>query len=105
MPNAFSLPRTRIMCGRYTLRSSQKDLREAFPLLDVLEIAPRYNICPTQAVPVIRRVPDESTAQLAVLRWGFLAPWAKSPKDRPQPINAKSETAAGGRMFGPAFRT
>jgi putative SOS response-associated peptidase YedK len=38
------------MCGRFTLTSPRKVLNEFFPLLDIPEVQPRYNIAPTQPV-------------------------------------------------------
>jgi putative SOS response-associated peptidase YedK len=92
------------MCGRFTLRASTIELRNAFPFADLPELGPRYNISPTQQVAAIRRDADSPTPEFAWLRWGFLPPWAKTPKDRPQPINAKSETVGQSRMFAKALQ-
>jgi putative SOS response-associated peptidase YedK len=92
------------MCGRFTLRASTIELRNAFPFADLPELGPRYNVSPTQQVAAIRRDADSPAPEFAWLRWGFLAPWAKSPKDRPQPINAKSETVAQSRMFAKSLQ-
>jgi putative SOS response-associated peptidase YedK len=91
------------MCGRFTLRASTVELRKAFPFADIPELPPRYNIAPTQQVPAIRM--DDDKPEFAFFRWGFLAPWAKTPKDQPQPINAKSETVAQSRMFAKALQS
>ncbi len=48
------------MCGRFTLRTPPKDLVEIFQLLRTPELAPRYNIAPTQPVAVVRQ--EEMTA-------------------------------------------
>ena len=50
------------MCGRYTLRKSAREIAEAFDLSDVPLLAPRYNIAPTQDVPVVRMVPGGGRA-------------------------------------------
>ena len=42
------------MCGRYTLKAPREAIAEAFDLADVPELLPRYNIAPTQPVPVVR---------------------------------------------------
>jgi putative SOS response-associated peptidase YedK len=55
-------------------------------------------------VAAIRRDADSPTPEFAWLRWGFLPPWAKTPTDRPQPINAKSETVAQSRMFAKSLQ-
>jgi putative SOS response-associated peptidase YedK len=64
------------------------------------EWSPRYNIAPTQSVPVIRQHPKEPVRQIASLRWGLVPNWAKDPSIAMGTINAKSETAA----TKPAFR-
>jgi putative SOS response-associated peptidase YedK len=61
---------------------------------------PRYNIAPTQPVPVIRQHPKEPCRELSLLRWGLIPSWAKDPSVAVQMINARSETAA----TKPAFR-
>ena len=62
--------------------------------------SPRYNIAPTQPVPVIRQHPKEPIRQISTMRWGLVPYWAKDPSITTGTINAKSETAA----TKPAFR-
>ena len=40
------------MCGRYTLKAPREAIAEAFDLAEVPQLLPRYNIAPTQPVPV-----------------------------------------------------
>lgn len=61
---------------------------------------PRFNIAPTQPVPVIRQHPKEHVRHLSLMRWGLIPHWAKDPSIATGTINAKSETAA----TKPAFR-
>jgi putative SOS response-associated peptidase YedK len=42
------------MCGRYTLQASPSVLTSTFNLLSVPTLNPRYNIAPSQTVPVVR---------------------------------------------------
>jgi putative SOS response-associated peptidase YedK len=62
--------------------------------------SPRYNIAPTQPVPVIRQHPKEPIRQISTMRWGLVPYWARDPSITTGTINAKSETAA----TKPAFR-
>jgi len=62
--------------------------------------APRYNIAPTQPVPVIRQNPKEPIRQLSLMRWGLIPSWAKESSGAARMINARSETAS----TKPAFR-
>jgi putative SOS response-associated peptidase YedK len=41
------------MCGRFTLRSTRKELADFFGVL-FPDLPPRYNLAPTQDVPAIR---------------------------------------------------
>ena len=61
---------------------------------------PRYNIAPTQSIPVVRQHPKEPVRQVSLMKWGLIPHWAKEPSIAANTINAKSETAAE----KPAFR-
>lgn len=88
------------MCGRYRLSRRKQLVEEYFDTVsDEPEWAPRYNIAPTQPVPVIRQNPTEPQRGMALMRWGLIPSWAKSLSGPPM-INARSETAA----TTPAFR-
>ncbi len=61
------------MCGRYRL-SRRKQLVEEYFDCDPWdeEWSPRYNIAPTQAVPVIRQNPKEPIRELSLMKWGLI---------------------------------
>jgi putative SOS response-associated peptidase YedK len=61
---------------------------------------PRYNIAPTQPVPIIRQNPKEPRRELSLVRWGLIPSWAKDMSGAAMMINARSETAT----TKPAFR-
>ena len=91
------------MCGRFTLTTSAAEVAEHFGLDAVPELAPRYNIAPTQSVPVIRayRLSGEEGGRVLELRyWGLVPRWSKDASGAARMINARSETAAE----KPAFR-
>jgi len=58
------------------------------------EWSPRYNIAPTQPIPVIRQSPKEPVRQLSLMKWSLIPNWAKDAAVATGTINAKSETAA-----------
>jgi len=60
----------------------------------------RYNIAPTQPVPVIRQDPKEPVRQISTMLWGLIPAWAADPSVASRMINARSETAS----TRPAFR-
>lgn len=89
------------MCGRYRLSRRKQLIEEYFeaaPWHD--DWSPRFNVAPTQPVPVIRQHPKEPIRQISRMRWGLVPHWASDPSIATATINAKSETAA----TKPAFR-
>ncbi len=87
------------MCGRFTLLSRINALLQQFAIEDALpEPPPRYNVAPSQDIPVIRQY--DGRRVLSPMRWGLIPAWAKDPKIGYTMINARSETAA----TKPAFR-
>ncbi len=93
------------MCGRYVLRTAVEELRRIFGFVEQPNLMPRYNIAPTQDVPVIRQRRDpagERTLQL--LRWGLIPAWAEDTKMGARLINARAETVAEKASFRSAFR-
>jgi putative SOS response-associated peptidase YedK len=90
------------MCGRYTLTRPAPEVAREFGATDFPAWGPRYNVAPTQAVFVVRRVSAGRACSL--LRWGFMPPWADRKSGRPL-INAMAETAASEPAFRAAFLT
>ena len=87
------------MCGRYTLSSPGDAVAELLELKTAPELAPRYNIAPTQESAVVRLTAEGRT--LEQLRWGLVPYWAAEPGVGNRMINARSESAAD----KPAFRS
>jgi putative SOS response-associated peptidase YedK len=89
------------MCGRYRLSRRKQIIEENFETAEWQDDwSPRYNIAPTQAVPVIRQHPKEPVRQISLMKWGLVPHWAKDASGAANTINARSETAA----TKPAFR-
>ncbi len=87
------------MCGRYTLTNPEAVIQSLSPGLFPRELESRFNIAPTQKVPIIRFLEEPV---LAHLRWGLVPPWSEADK-LPCFINARSETAAEKPSFRKAF--
>src|SRR6266536_3327671 len=85
------------MCGRFTASFDYRqikvrwNLRGDFPLF-----GPRYNIAPSQDVPVIVR--NEDRHQLKTMRWGLLPSWAQDPSIGQRMINARAEPCSKNRL-------
>lgn len=112
------------MCGRYTLLAEPQELAAEFEVIEPAGFAPRYNIAPTQDVPIVRLVGVAAPSSMAVvrlaepggassgaparrldiLRWGLIPHWAKDAKFGYRTINARAETVATQPAFRDAFR-
>ncbi|MEM1415345.1 MAG: SOS response-associated peptidase [Myxococcota bacterium] len=110
------------MCGRYTLKVSPEDVYEELAFLerpddalaDLLafgdaELArsflrPRFNVAPTQPVPIVREKKGEVTLRMHT--WGLVPFWAKEKdlKARGSRINARVETVDTKPAFRQAYR-
>jgi len=88
------------MCGRYRLSRRKQLIEEYFDSAGQDDWIPRYNVAPTQPVPVVRQNPKEPRRELSLVRWGLIPWWAKDSSGSAGMINARSETAA----TKPAFR-
>src|ERR1039458_1999162 len=91
------------MCGRYTLNRSPAELKEHFATANKPDLKPRFNIAPSQTVPVVR-LDDTGNRVFTFAKWGLIPSWVKDPEKLQHPINAKSETAAIKPMFRHAYR-
>src|SRR5579864_9297391 len=83
------------MCGRFRL----KDPRKAYEWLEVessFEFKPRFNIAPTQPVPVV-----SALGKIEEMSWGIIPAWTRE-KSRPL-INARSETVREKGSFKESF--
>ncbi|MGE0641803.1 MAG: SOS response-associated peptidase [Thermoanaerobaculia bacterium] len=96
------------MCGRYFLTTPGEVLAELFetpapPEEVALAIRPRFNIAPSQEVPIVRATAT-GTRELSLVRWGLVPHWAKDPAIGNRLINARSESVAGKPSFRDSFR-
>ncbi len=92
------------MCGRYRLTAKERYLRDHFCLDEVPSWAPRWNIAPTQQVPIVRQDRQEPKRTFGLVRWGLIPYWAKDRSIEFKTINAMSETAAEKPAFREAMR-
>jgi putative SOS response-associated peptidase YedK len=99
--NAPTICHNLLMCGRYRLSRRKQMIEEYFGTVSGEDDwTPRFNIAPTQSVPVIRQNPKEPRRELSLMRWGLIPSWAKDMSGAASMINARSETAD----TKPAFR-
>jgi putative SOS response-associated peptidase YedK len=86
------------MCGRYVITSAPEAIRALFRYQEQPNFPPRYNVAPTQPIPIVRLT--EGRRQFALVRWGLLPSWVKDPKKFTLLINARGESV----IDKPAFR-
>jgi putative SOS response-associated peptidase YedK len=90
------------MCGRYAITVTPELARAYFGYDDQPNFPPRYNIAPTQPVPVVHRM--EGRLRFTLMRWGFVPGWVKDLRDYPLVINIRSETALEKNSFRAAIQ-
>lgn len=90
------------MCGRYELSSHPAAIALAFGLAHAPDIHPRYNIAPTQRIPIVR-LDNTGGRELVQVRWGLVPRWAKDPSIGTRLINARAETVAQKAAFRTAY--
>jgi putative SOS response-associated peptidase YedK len=94
------------MCGRYNLITDTEALVEFFEIEQVLfepaELVARYNVAPSQTVPIVRM--GETGRELLLAIWGLVPHWSRESKIKYSTINARAETVAEKPTFRHAFR-
>jgi putative SOS response-associated peptidase YedK len=93
------------MCGRFSLHTRLNALLQQFgaEMAQEWEVVPRYNIAPSQQVPIIRFV--DSHRELSMVRWGLIPPWANPEKPLPMMNNARSEEVTEKPTFKSIIKT
>jgi putative SOS response-associated peptidase YedK len=84
------------MCGRFTI-APLVDLFDRFHVPErVPLLLPRFNVAPSQEVPVVIR---EEVNRIAMMRWGLIPSWTKDLQTAGKPINARAETLSDRPTF------
>lgn len=91
------------MCGRFAFYSPAEATASLFGAHGSIDVAPRYNIAPTQFIAGVRN-DEEGDRELATFRWGLVPFWAKDPSIGNRMINARAETIAEKPSFRTAYR-
>jgi putative SOS response-associated peptidase YedK len=92
------------MCGRFDnliardayrgLFKAQRLPKSNFPL--------RYNVAPTDQIPIVRIDPRDGEREVVMARWGLIPFWMKEKPKVPH-INARAETVHKLPLFREAF--
>ena len=92
------------MCGRFARYTDLRDFSQLHALTKLatqINLAPSYNVAPSDKSLVVRSVRSEEHIASPLI-WGLKPHWLKSSRKSP-PINARSETVAIRPMFREAF--
>jgi putative SOS response-associated peptidase YedK len=90
------------MCGRFAIYTPASRIAEIFEILEPLpELTPRWNVAPTDPIPVVTAV--GGVRKLAMARWGLI-PFFLKDKKGPPLINARVEGIADKPAFRLAIR-
>ena len=90
------------MCGRFVITSPPDDLRRLLAYLEHPNFPPRYNIAPTQPIPVARG--QHGIRHFFLARWGLIPSWVKDPKTFALLFNARLEGINDKPSYGAAMR-
>jgi putative SOS response-associated peptidase YedK len=90
------------MCGRYALTTEPGKLAKRFGAEPPAGLRARYNVAPSQDIPILRR--EREGRRFALARWGLVPSWSKEAKSGYRTINARAETVASKPAFRSAFR-
>ena len=90
------------MCGRYLITSAPEAFRRLFGYPEQPNFPPRYNVAPTQPIPVVRVW--EGRRQFALVRWGLIPPWVEDPRRFSLLINARADSVNDKPAFRNAMR-
>jgi len=88
------------MCGRFVITHPHFDRIEHILGTEFPPVALRYNIAPTQMIPVIRQM-ETGTYPMDDFRWGLMPYWSNESKIAYSTFNARVEAVAE----KPVFRT
>ena len=92
------------MCGRFALNINETELRSHFALKNGFVFKEKYNIAPTQTIPVII-LSQLGLPELVFMRWGLIPSWQKevNVSNTVGYFNARVETLAEKPTFKQAF--
>ncbi len=92
------------MCGRFALIVDASMLADVFDVDPPRELKPRFNITPTQTIPIVRA--GKATPRACAFARRRLVPsWAKDEKMGARMINARAETVAEKPSFRSAVKS
>lgn len=91
------------MCGRFSIIDDIDQICQRFNCPTVaFDYWPRYNVAPTQEVPVVMQ--GQGFRELKLMRWGLIPNWTREGKRGKPLINARVESIKDKPSFKTSFR-
>lgn len=90
------------MCGRFLLTSPPKAVHDLFKTVESPDFPPRYNIAPSQPIPVVLLEGGECHVRL--MRWGLIPAWVKDPRTFALLFNARADSVLDKPSFKNAMK-
>ena len=90
------------MCGRFVITSPPSALRQIFGYIEQPNFPPRFNIAPTQPIPVV--ILENGGRHFRLMRWGLVPSWVKDPRKFTLLINSRAETVSEKPAFKNAMK-
>ena len=91
------------MCGRFYLIATAAELKRKLKLDNRPDPIRRYNVAPTQIVPIV--IAETKLKHLYMARWGLVPPWSRDLSIGTRMINAPVEGIDATPAFRAAFET
>ncbi|PIQ27560.1 hypothetical protein COW36_16505 [bacterium (Candidatus Blackallbacteria) CG17_big_fil_post_rev_8_21_14_2_50_48_46] len=92
------------MCGRFVRKTELEALAEIFDAQLETDLAPSYNIAPTEEIAVVLWHARLHKRALVAVRWGLVPAWSKDASGAARMINARVESVAEKPSFREAFK-
>ena len=92
------------MCGRYDNLIARDAYKALYRVgrLPASNFPLRYNVAPTDQIPIVRVDPRDGQREVTMARWGLIPSWMKEKPKVPH-INARAETVHKLPLFRQAF--
>lgn len=90
------------MCGRFFIGQPPEVYRAAYGYPETPNFPGRFNVAPTQPVPVV--LAERGARHFRLMRWGLWPSWLKDPNGFPVLFNARIESAGEKPAFRGALR-
>jgi len=94
------------MCGRFAITLPPEAVRQYFAFAEHPNFPARYNIAPTQPIPVVFAAAHSHgrDRHFQLVRWGLWPSFVKDPREFPLIINARAEGIAAKPSFRAALK-